>query len=545
MPSTLLLLLWLLAAMVTSPMATAEYGIQLEHMASLKVPVYTKDGDPVYRFGQGAVNKISYDAGGKHIHYADARKPRGLRIMGRTSLTEMTFYDVEACGDHVIATYTSSNKSGVLIANAFNEATGFQVLKYQPVYDAGDPLSLQVTSDCQKVVITVDGKAFWDGVVFTDPRPAVVIVSIPAMLQREATDEEAVFVQDFKDLDERTEELMADGVRFPMEGKIGSFSQDLDPRDVTIDDITRKAYVTLQLNNAVVEVDLDSGNITRVTSLGLKDWRDLTIDVCDDDGVKFQRHPIYTFYQPGAISLARHSGATYLLTANTGAKRDYSHIIYWTEDRTGRDIVKENMVAGSVEPKLLNALANETQLGSLRFTIFNGYDDAKEKGMTRFIAFGSRSFSIRTLPDLDIVYDSGSDVEKRVAQNIGDVFNAQINRGPDILRYERDKTSVEKGPEPLSITSGRLGSLTLIFVGLARPGGVLVYSMPVGTEAPKFETFWISIEDALKSWDELYTEDTLAGIEVRTGTRNRDTRTLAPGGRCKERNSDDAKSSRK
>ena len=58
--------------------------------------------------------------------------------------------------------------------------------------------------------------------------------------------------------------------------------------------------------------------------------------------VRFQQYPIYSMFQPGAISIARHSGATYLLTANTGAKRDYSHIIEWTEAMTGSDLVKSD-----------------------------------------------------------------------------------------------------------------------------------------------------------------------------------------------------------
>ena len=37
-------------------------------------------------------------------------------------------------------------------------------------------------------------------------------------------------------------------------------------------------------NNAVMEIDLATKNVTRVTSLGLKDWRDDDIDVCDQDG---------------------------------------------------------------------------------------------------------------------------------------------------------------------------------------------------------------------------------------------------------------------
>ena len=74
----------------------------------------------------------------------------------------------------------------------------------------------------------------------------------------------------------------------------------------------------------------------------------------------------------------------------------------------------------------------------------NGHDDLTVSKMTKFLAFGARSFSIRTLPDLDLVYDSGSDVELRMAEQAQDVFNCPVKKGHNVVRYDRDLTSVGK-----------------------------------------------------------------------------------------------------
>ncbi|XP_070202575.1 gigasin-3a-like [Littorina saxatilis] len=148
------------------------------------------------------------------------------------------------------------------------------------------------------------------------------------------------------------------------------------------------------------------------------------------------------------------------------------------------------------------------------FTKVNGRGDSSDSKMTKFVTFGGRSFSIRALPDLDLLYDSGNDIEHRMAAEASDVFNCPVQDGPNVVRYDRDKTSIHVGPKPISITSGRLGSLSLIFVGLANPGGVLLYSLPLNSERPRFESTWIGLSDAFKSWDELYMETGLGGITV-------------------------------
>ena len=66
-----------------------------------------------------------------------------------------------------------------------------------------EPLSLSVTSDCQTAVMAVNGKASFDGKEFVDHQPAVLIVSLPAILARDTTEPDPVVVLDFRELDSR------------------------------------------------------------------------------------------------------------------------------------------------------------------------------------------------------------------------------------------------------------------------------------------------------------------------------------------------------
>lgn len=80
--------------------------------------------------------------------------------------------------------------------------------------------------------------------------------------------------------------------------------------------------------------------------------------------------------------------------------------------------------------------------GSMLFTKVNGRGDSSDSKMTKFVTFGGRSFSIRALPDLDLLYDSGNDIEHRMAAEASDVFNCPVQDGPNVVRYDRDKTSI-------------------------------------------------------------------------------------------------------
>ncbi|XP_076438286.1 uncharacterized protein LOC143277388 [Babylonia areolata] len=264
-----LVVVWMTSTLTMLDVIAGDYRVELEHMTSLKIPSYTEEGEKEYRFGAGSVTSMAYDedtqilyaVGGSTIHYVNVSNPNLLDVIGHTSDPNTTFYDVKTCGQHVLATYTRANQSGLLVARGYHH--------------------------CQTAVVAVSGKAFWDGTVFVDPEAAVLIVSLSAILARETTDTEPVTVLDFRSFDGRTEELTRKGIHFPMKGRVGSLSQDLDPSDVTIDDVTQRAYVTLQVNNAVAVIDLLAKNLTRVIPLGLKDWVDLNIDLSDKDGGDF------------------------------------------------------------------------------------------------------------------------------------------------------------------------------------------------------------------------------------------------------------------
>ena len=49
-------------------------------------------------------------------------------------MPDVTFYDVETCGQHVIATYTLFNESGLLVAKGYHPAHGFPVIQLKTLY---------------------------------------------------------------------------------------------------------------------------------------------------------------------------------------------------------------------------------------------------------------------------------------------------------------------------------------------------------------------------------------------------------------------------
>ena len=100
-------------------------------------------------------------------------------------------------------------------------------------------------------------------------------------------------------------------------------------------------------------------------------------------------------------------------------------------------------------PPVIN-YGNSLGPGSLEFTIDNGLDNVTVGKMTKFVTFGARSFSLRDL-DLDLVYDSGSDVERIMAQREPDVFNCPVKEGSRVPRYDRDLTSVLMVNNSLSV----------------------------------------------------------------------------------------------
>jgi hypothetical protein len=261
------------------------------------------------------------------------------------------------------------------------------------------------------------------------------------------------------------------------------------------------AWVTLQENNAVAELDITAGEITAILPLGFKDHSIIgnELDASNDDGgINIRNWPVKGMYNPDSIASYGYNGKTYYITANEGDSRDYDT---WTEEFRVGDLTLTGPLAG------IAGLQDDENLGRLRVTstlgVSNGcnasrlpadlgdlngdtvidIDDVEfhvenncEYDM--LYSYGARSFSIWSA-DGTRIFDSGSEFERITASLIPDNFNGQNDEN------SFDNRSDDKGPEPEAITVGEINGQTFAFIGLERVGGIMVYNV-TNPQNPEF-----------------------------------------------------------
>jgi len=258
-------------------------------------------------------------------------------------------------------------------------------------------------------------------------------------------------------------------------GPGATLAQDLEPEYITVSEDSKTAWVTLQENNAIAVLDLRRERFTAVVGLGFKnhDAPGNGLDASDKDGaLNIQRWPVFGMYQPDAIASFRVRGRTYLLTANEGDAREWGS--YKEEAR-----IKDLLAAGKIDPASpVAALGADAQLGRLTVTTATGDTDG-DGDLDQVYAFGSRSFSVWSA-DVDQVYDSGEEVERRASEAYPAFYNADQTAPPGV-----DSRSDNKGPEPEGVAVGEVRGRTYGFIGLERMGGVLVYDLS-RPRAPRF-----------------------------------------------------------
>ena len=119
--------------------------------------------------------------------------------------------------------------------------------------------------------------------------------------------------------------LKAQGIR--IYGLGASASKDFEPEYISIAKDDSKAWVTLQENNAIVEINLTNNSINYIKSLGTKNTNALNngFDASNlTKGVNIANFPIKSLYLPDAIASYTISGINYLVTANEGDSRAYT-----------------------------------------------------------------------------------------------------------------------------------------------------------------------------------------------------------------------------
>lgn len=422
-------------------------------------------GDKLFVIGEGATLDV--------VDISDPAQPVLLRTV-----------DLGAYGASITSVATSSTGIGaarvaVTLPAADKTAPGTVVL----LNPGGNPLRSapvgpnpdMVTFDesGERVLVANEGEpASYAPKV--DPEGSVSVVDVARLLTKKS-DPNAVTTIGFADFNvdgPRHDELPA-GTR--IFGPGATVAEDLEPEYITVDG--DRAYVTLQENNSIAELDLATNSVVAIRALALKDHSlpGNGLDVSDrDGGINLRSWPIYGAPMPDAIASYTVDGETYLITANEGdARADWAG---YSEEVRFADLAAL-LDPAVFTPEQIAQLRGNAALGRLNFTRASG--DADGDGLDeQLVAFGTRSASIWTT-DGELVGDTGDVLEQATAAAIPANFNATNDAN------NFDNRSDNKGPEPEGVAVGEIDGRSYAFVALERPGGFAVFDVTTPA-APAF-----------------------------------------------------------
>ena len=323
------------------------------------------------------------------------------------------------------------------------------------------PDMITFTPDGTKVITANEGEP--NDTYTVDPEGSISIIDISGGINN--VSQANVTTLNFTNFNGQEAALMATGLR-----KVKSTStlaQDLEPEYVTVSSDSQKAWVTLQENNAIAEINLATKTITSIWGLGKKDMSlpGNGFDASDNNGeILIANWPVKTFYTPDAVQNYKAGGTNYIVTANEGDEKDLSGF-------SERTTVGANGYAldATIFPNT-SVLKASHNLGRFRVTSVNGNTDGDAE-YEEINAMGARSFSIFNADTKQIVYDSGDRFERYIAANHPLIFNA------DNEANGAKNRSRAKGPEPEGVALGTISGQTFAFITLERTGGVMVYNI--------------------------------------------------------------------
>ncbi|XP_071506841.1 mesenchyme-specific cell surface glycoprotein-like [Diadema antillarum] len=462
---------------------------RLEPLSTIYIPYdYDNNDDGLYDIDAAAVEQSAYDsetgllyaAGDKYVHILDLTNPSKPSIIFKHELTTRA-NDIELCGDYVayVVEGATSQDNGYVVVH--QKYSGYHWPEYRIIEVGSKPDMLKFSHTCDLIITANEGEAAEIGSQFVNPEGSISIVRDFTTIRPD------VQTIDFTSFNAYASYYEWLGVRAPYKGQLNgdvynTFSQNLEPEYIAIDEEDRYAYICLQENNAIAMVDIQSNAILELLPLGIKDWSNLDLDASDKDGkIATKSFDIYSLYQPDAIKLYRSqmTGRDYLITANEGDKFEYTlGSDDWDEVKRGEDLHDDGDLSDKISSDLDDEMNDDDKLGRLQFSKFDGLDDDGKVEYPHF--FGARGVSV-FLPGsqtMECVWDSGDEVERMMATYYPDVFNADTK--PDEADKEcpedlMDSRSDNLGPECESIEVGTINGQDFAFFGVDRSAAILIY----------------------------------------------------------------------
>lgn len=323
------------------------------------------------------------------------------------------------------------------------------------------PDMLTFTPDGLKILTANEGEANDEYTV--DPEGSVSIIDLENLFADLAPTVTTVGFTDFNIGGSKHHKLDPDVRIF---GPNATIAQDLEPEYITIspDDPT-KAFVTLQENNGIAVLDLETQEFTEIWSAGFQDYslEGNGLDASDkDDQINITTYPNLFGIRGLDEAFAYTVGdQTYIVAAAEGSSRDSDS---FNEEVRVKDLVLDPVAFPNAEE-----LQQDENLGRLQVTKTLGDTDG-DGDYDELYAFGGRGFVIYDEHG-NIVFESGDQLEQMTAELYPEFFNS------DNSENNFDNRSDNKGPEPEGVTVGVIDGRTFAFIGLERIGGVAVYDI--------------------------------------------------------------------
>jgi hypothetical protein len=261
------------AAILTGASAAAAAHDGDHKDAITLTPIATYDAG-----GVGSAEIVAHDAASQRlfvvnaatstIDILDMRKPWKPVRVGQLDTSAMGSPNSVAARDGVVA---------VAIQSAVKTDPGVVAFYYfsgeflSAVRVGALPDMLTFTPDGRHVLVANEGEPSGYGTGHVDPEGSVSIIAVPKGETRlRRLQDKDVRTASFAKYIGQEAALRSEGIR--VYGPGSNAAQDFEPEYIAVSADSSKAYVTLQENNAIAEIDIESATVTHVRPLGYKDY---------------------------------------------------------------------------------------------------------------------------------------------------------------------------------------------------------------------------------------------------------------------------------
>jgi hypothetical protein len=409
-------------------------SINLGGAGAAEITAFDPSTSRLFAVNNGSINKIDV---------LDMTNPAAIRVVGSILVTAYGGYvnSVAVSDGKVAAAIESLNKQSNGKVVVFDTKTLAEV----KVIEVGALPDMVTYSPDGKYILTANEGEPNDAYT-VDPEGTVSIIKVA---------DYSVRTINFSVWEGAYSVLFGKGMRIFGPGK--NFNKDIEPEYITVSTDSKIAWVTLQENNTIAKIEIESGKVIDMFPLGYKNYSlpENLIDPSDRDSkIDFTRtfKNIFGIYMPDAIANLNYNGKTYLVTANEGDAREYAGF---------SEIKRANAVVWNpiAFPDRVNQ-RTDALLGRLNITTTLGDLDG-DGSFEQLYSLGGRSFSIWDAQTGAQIYDSKNELDLK-ANEIG-IYD--------------DGRSDDKGVEPEAATTGWVGKKQIAIIGLERADAFAVYDV--------------------------------------------------------------------